>query len=186
MYPDDQAQLILQLWDERETFFQVLEHLPQTICHNDVFRRNLFLRRTAGGPEQTVAIDWANLGWGAIGEEVATMVVGNLFFDEVDWSFAEEFTTLVFEAYLAGLREVGWAGDRRLVRLGFTAAAAMKYSFPYGLRDWFTAEGQAWLEQALHQNREEVLARGAERRPFLLALAAEAHRLMDEVGGTAP
>ena len=29
---------------------------------------------------------------------------------------------------MAGLREAGWVGDERLVRLGFTAAAALRYT----------------------------------------------------------
>ena len=33
-----------------------------------------------------------------------------------------------FAGYVTGLREAGWAGDERVVRLGFTAAAALRYS----------------------------------------------------------
>jgi hypothetical protein len=33
--------------------------LPDTICHFDVFHRNLFARKTADGDDKTVMIDWA-------------------------------------------------------------------------------------------------------------------------------
>jgi len=181
MYPAGQAQTILDLWDKRETFFRTLEQLPQTVCHNDAFRRNLFRRHTGDGRDQTIAIDWANLGWGAVGEEVATMVMGNLAFNEVDWTLVAEFTTLMFESYLDGLRDAGWNGDPRMVRLGFTAAAAMKYSLPYGLQYLCTEEGQAWLGQLLHQNREEALSGLVEKRAFTLDLADEARSLMEEL-----
>jgi hypothetical protein len=108
--------------------------------------------------------------------------MGNLGFNEVDWILAAEFTTLMFQSYLDGLGEAGWHGDHRLVRLGFTAAAAMKYSLPYGLQYLCTEEGLALLEQVLHQNREEALAGLVEKRAFTLDLADEARSLMKELG----
>ena len=47
--------------------YEALDALPQSICHQDLFPRNAFLR-VAGGAEQTVAIDWAFCGSAAIGE----------------------------------------------------------------------------------------------------------------------
>lgn len=182
VYPHGQATAIVQLWDERERFFQALESLPQTICHNDAFRRNLFGRRQPDGSEQTVAIDWTYLGWGALGEEVAAMVVGNLAFEEVDWAIAVEFTSQIFDHYLTGLRASGWAGDPKAVRLGFTAAAAMKYCFPYTLRAMFSEEGQAWLAQLREQQNFTPLDNAFQKRSFLLTLAAEARQLIAEVG----
>lgn len=179
LYPNGQAEAILQLWNERERFFQALEHLPQTICHNDAYRRNLFCRYNPDGKEQTVAIDWAYLGQGALGEEVAAMVAGNLGLGEVDWSIAAQFTTHIFDHYLAGLRTVGWAGDPNAVRLGFTAAAAMKYCFPYTLRHMFSEEGQAWLAQVQTQTDRDPFANMVPKRSFLFTLAAEARELLD-------
>ncbi|MEZ4730472.1 MAG: hypothetical protein R3E79_25380 [Caldilineaceae bacterium] len=181
LYPQGQAERILQLWDERERFFQALERLPQTICHNDVFRRNLFGRHNPKSAAQTVAIDWANLGWGAIGEEVAAMVVGNLGFDEVDWALAAEFTTLMVEGYLNGLRAAGWTGDPRLVRLGFTAAAAMKYCFPYVLQQLFSAEQESWRRQVLEESSHNAFAAAVRKHAFVFALADEARMLMNKL-----
>lgn len=53
--------------------YEALDQLPQTLCHNDVFPRNLFVR-DEGRPEQSVAIDWAFCGQGSVGQELAVLV----------------------------------------------------------------------------------------------------------------
>ena len=171
----------MRLWDERETFFNAIESLPQTICHNDAFRRNLFAGRSADGLIQTIAIDWTYLGWGAVGEEIASLVVGTLSFNEVDWSQAVELSETAVEMYLDGLRDAGWRGDPRTVRLGFTAGVAMKYSFPFGISQFFSEAGRAWLEEAGFGD-EDWLARCR----FTSVLADEARVLMDELGLSNP
>src|SRR5712691_3054530 len=42
--PGDAAELLLRLWAEHETFMAALDGLPQTLCHFDAFRRNLFAK----------------------------------------------------------------------------------------------------------------------------------------------
>ena len=180
VYPNGQASAILQLWDERERFFEALERLPQTVCHNDAFRRNLFGRRQVDGSIQTVAIDWAYIGWGALGEEVAALVIGNVAFGEVNGASAEAFATQVFDHYLSGLRKTGWAGNSQAVRLGFTAAAAMKYCFPYTLRSLFSEEGQAWLARVQKQPNGDPFAAAIQKRAFVFRLANEARQLIIE------
>jgi hypothetical protein len=182
LYPGDQAQRVLHLWEERNLYLNALERLPQTVCHNDAFRRNLFIRRHADRPPHVIAIDWAYLGWGAVGEEVAAMVVGNLVFNEVAWAQAPKFTEAVFAAYLEGLQQTGWSSDPRMVRLGFTAAAAMKYSFPYGLSSLFTVEGQAWYDKMLKQEDSDTAGEMVEKRRFIFDLAAEARSLIEALG----
>ena len=110
------------------------------------------------------------------------MVVANLVFNEVAWAQATDFTAAVFAAYLEGLHQAGWSGDSRMVRLGFTAAAAMKYSFPYVLSSLFTAEGQAWLKEILKQEGSDTIGESAEHRRFVLGLAEEARSLIDALG----
>jgi hypothetical protein len=182
MYPGDQAEAILRLWEQRDRYLTALEQLPQTICHNDAFRRNLMLMEGADGHTYLVAIDWAYLGWGAVGEELAALVVGDLVFDEVPWSQATEFAAVLFAAYLAGLQQAGWRDDPRLARLGFTAAAAMKYSFPYALSGLFANESAVWMEKISTPAGVREVDESAQKRRFILDLAQEASFLIDALG----
>ncbi|MBI3243161.1 MAG: hypothetical protein HYZ49_12785 [Chloroflexi bacterium] len=127
LYPDDVAEGIFRLWADREPLLSALDRLPRTFCHRDAFRRNLFARRGADGQEQTVAIDWVFAGAGAIGEEAVAPVAATLGFREVDLAEAAELEKVVFENYLAGLRDSGWEGDSRLARFGYAAAAPLRY-----------------------------------------------------------
>ncbi|MFQ5614419.1 MAG: phosphotransferase, partial [Anaerolineae bacterium] len=127
LYPPDVAGGLFRLWAERETFLEALDRLPQTFCHRDAFRRNLFARRGPDGREQTVAIDWVFAGAGAVGAEMVALVVATLGFREVEFDRAQELEIIVFEGYLAGLDAAGWGGDPRLVRFGYAAAAALRY-----------------------------------------------------------
>ena len=120
-FPGDASDRLFRLWEERDLYLDALNRLPQTLCHLDLFRRNLFARKTADGDDQTVAIDWAFVGQGAIGEEIANLVFVSLAFDEVDLAQAQALEDIVIEGYLEGLRDAGWRGDPQQVRLGYTA-----------------------------------------------------------------
>jgi len=120
------ADAVLGLWAKRDYFLQALDCLPQTICHFDAFRRNLFTRRGLDGQDQTVAIDWAFTGIGPIGAELVALVWVSLVFQEADFAMAHELDQIVFEGYIAGLRDSGWRGDPKQVRLGYTAAIGLR------------------------------------------------------------
>jgi thiamine kinase-like enzyme len=57
------------VWDERETFLSWIERAPRTVCHLDLWPRNVFDDDGA-----TVLIDWAFVGIGAVGEDVGNLV----------------------------------------------------------------------------------------------------------------
>ncbi len=178
-WPRSVVDAILQLWTERDAMCTVLEGLPQTFCHGDAIRRNLFARGRPGSPEDTVGIDWEYAGRYAVGEEVGqTLSVASAFFD-VTPAQLPALDDALFEGYLTGLREVGWHGDPRLVRLAYSIHAALRNSFnavgatvpdearrPEILRNY----GHTW---------EELAERRAAIRPFLLERADEARRLID-------
>jgi hypothetical protein len=115
------ADRLLRWWTQREKLLDALDRLPQTLCHFDAFRRNLFARRTRDGAWQTVAIDWAGAGTGPIGWDIRILIESTLVWEDVDPAEVEELDRVVLEGYLAGLRDAGWAGDPRLVRFGQVA-----------------------------------------------------------------
>lgn len=125
VYPASVRAGIMQLWAERERFLAALDCLPQTFCHRDAWRRNLFVR-ALNGRDQLVAIDWAFLGCGALGEELAPLVAASAFFGD-ELAAVGELEEAAFAGYLEGLRAAGWEGEARMVRLGYAAAVGLRY-----------------------------------------------------------
>jgi hypothetical protein len=108
----------------RERLLSIMEALPRTRCHLDVWASN-----TSRRPEGTVALfDWSFTGDGALGEDIGNLVPDGVF--DLFWPAERigELDGAVFHAYLEGLVEGGWAGDQREVRLGMRAAC-VKYSW---------------------------------------------------------
>jgi hypothetical protein len=178
----DASDRLFRLWEERGDYLDALDRLPQTLCHLDVFRRNLFARRTAGDDQQTVAIDWAFAGRGAIGEELVPLILGNVLLYEVGLDKVQALEEIVFAGYLEGLHDAGWRGDPRQVRLGYAAAGGLWYQFN---------DVGRWLTMALNEDLhpmimqiwgrpiEEVVDHGAQIGYLSDRLAEEARELMD-------
>jgi hypothetical protein len=183
-WPGDASARLFRLWEERNFFLDALNRLPQTLCHLDIFRRNLFARKTADGGDQTVAIDWAFVGTGAIGEELVPLVLASVAFNEVDLAQAPALEDVVFEGYLEGLRDAGWRGDPRQARLGYTAAS-LRFSFPELNRamDGILDESQhPFFEQVFGCTMEESADHWAQVRSLCDGLANEARMLMEILG----
>jgi hypothetical protein len=181
--PGDTLERVLALWAERETFLDALDRLPHTLCHLDAFRRNLFARRDLGGDEQTVAIDWAFVGTGALGEDIEPLVNRSLAFLEVDAAQARELDRVVFSSYLEGLQDAGWHGDPLRVRMGCTAAAVLRWIAGIGqiLPVILDESRDAVSIQVLGHPFDQVVDRAAENARFFLTLADEAQELLGDV-----
>ena len=180
--PGDASDRYFRLWEEREVYLDALDRLPQTVCHLDVFRRNLFSRRTTGGDHQSVAIDWAFAGKAALGEELVPLVLGSVLFYEVGVDEGQALEEIVFEGYLQGLHDAGWRGDPRQVRLGYAAAGSLWYKFN---------DVGRWLALALNESFhpmvaqmwgmpiEDVIDHGVQMESSFDRLADEARELID-------
>ena len=70
-FPTPMIPRFRQLQADRPHFLQALSQLPQTFCHHDANIQNLFLRHRPDGTAQTVAVDWALAGNGAVGDEIS-------------------------------------------------------------------------------------------------------------------
>jgi hypothetical protein len=180
-FPSDASDRLFRLWEERELYLDALDHLPQTLCHLDVFRRNLFARKTADGDDQTVVIDWAFAGRGAIGAELVPLVLASVAFNEIDLAQAQALEDIVFEGYLEGLRDAGWRGNPRQVRLGYTAAS-LRFRFAELNRamDMILDESQhPFMEQAFGRSMEEIEDHWAQVGDLVYGLTDEARELME-------
>lgn len=183
LYPPSATRDILDLWENREAFLSALERLPQCFSHLDGFRRNLFARKTADGDWQTVAIDWAFAGTAAVGEELAPLVLSTAGFGEIEMGQLPELGAVVFDGYARGLREAGWKGDRRLARLGFATAAALRYELPLELNISMLVDEstRARWEQVLGRPMEEAVDNWREGGQFRMDLLREARELLDAI-----
>ena len=173
--PRPYQERLLHLWHNRDQLFQALAQLPQTFCHLDAFRPNLFAH-----PNQTIIIDWDKTGFGAIGEELGGMIAATMIWFRVEASQAQTFGDLAYKGYLQGLRNAGWQGDPRQVRLGFTASSALRWGIPGVF--WLGGVGDAtypqkwvqwWQRPIPHMQQQWVKV-----TTYLLDLADEAFQLL--------
>jgi hypothetical protein len=178
-WPQPVVDALLRLWEERDAFCAVLERLPQTFCHGDAIRRNLFARRRTDGSEETLAIDWEYAGHMAVGEEIGqTVSVASAFFDvaPADLPALDE---ALFAGYLAGLRDSGWRGDERPVRFAYATHAALRNAFNAVGATMPDEAARMAAQQRYGRTWEELAGARAAVRPFLLDRAQEARGLME-------
>ncbi len=181
-YPAEIAKAYQRLWGERERFLSAIDRLPQTLCHRDANRGNLFARRDPDGREHTVAIDWSDVGIGPLGQELASFVLSPAIFYKLDMVDLPHLDRIAFEGYLTGLRAAGWAGSAQLVRLGYTSAAFLRYGLgviqflPLFLDD----QQRGLVEQSFGHPVKEVASHMVPINQFLLRLADEAQGLIDK------
>jgi hypothetical protein len=182
--PEEQSDRFFRLWARRGLFFDALDRLPQTICHFDVFRRNLFARKKADGGDETVVIDWAFVGRGAIGAELNALVYISFALSGVGPDKLQEFEKIVFEGYLEGLHEAGWQGDPQQVRLGYTAASVRYVLAEIGRWVELTLDESLHpgVQQAFGMPIESIFDTVAQNRPLLFGYLDEARGLMDILG----
>jgi thiamine kinase-like enzyme len=109
---------------ENERFLTKIELLPQTICHGDTYPTNFMSRPLPDGRQQTVALDWALAGIAPLGDDLGQFVFGAQ--TNLKEANRMEVDQVLFESYLAGLRESGCRVDPQQVRFGYTASAALR------------------------------------------------------------
>jgi hypothetical protein len=176
-FPPGLREDMVRLRHDREWFLTVMESLPRALSHLDQWPANVVSDRSGAG----VLLDWAFTGDGALGEDLGNYLpdcVLDLFVPAAD---LPGLAKAAYDAYLHGLRESGWRGDERLVRLG-VCASAVKY-------DWLTALmlARADTEQVAYGGEGTVHAelRYRERGltlAFLAEWAAEARLLAPLLG----
>jgi hypothetical protein len=180
LLPPDVLSVVLTMWDERSWYLDQLDRLPRTLCHMDAFRRNLFRTGDATDPA-TTAIDWAFTGHGAVGEDLAPLVVASLVLGRPGAEVAGDLERSACAGYVSGLASAGFELDERLVRHGYALSAVLRYSIgPLeaivpALLDESRHE---WLAQVAGTSVEELCDTMVEmQREILVPLAREAHEL---------
>jgi hypothetical protein len=113
-----------ELWAGRDRVLAVAEAAERTLCHLDVWPANL-----AGDAGHSILLDWAFTGAGAVGEDLANLVIDCFTDGLMDTARLPELAEAAVDGYLAGLRAGGWVGSDDAVRTAIYASGAAKYSW---------------------------------------------------------
>ena len=123
-WPAEVRRQLRRLWADRYRVLRASEAAERTLCHLDVWPANLIDH--AGS---SVLLDWAFAGDGAVGEDVANLIVDSCADGLMDASLLPEIAESVTDRYLVGLRDGGWSGSDDAVRSAIAACGAAKYSW---------------------------------------------------------
>jgi hypothetical protein len=96
----------------------------RTLCHLDVWPANLIERDGT-----SVLLDWSFTGDGAIGEDIANLIIDSCTDGLMDAALLPEIAASATDGYLRGLRDGGWTGPPDAVRTAIAACGAAKYSW---------------------------------------------------------
>jgi hypothetical protein len=124
-FPSPPIDALRTLRGKQERFLEVLDAMPRTVCHLDFHPGNLF----AAGDDHTIAIDWAFIGIGALGEDAGNLVPDSVLDFHVDPVQLDELYEVVLEGYADGLRAAGWRGSTADLRRAMAASIAAKYGW---------------------------------------------------------
>ena len=122
-FPMPESEALRRMHSEKERFIARLDRLPQTLCHGDTYPTNFKTRHSGDGRIKTVALDWALASIAPVGFDLGQLVFG-AHLNLAEFRLAD-IDRVLFESYLAGLRDSGCMTDSAHVRFGYTASAAL-------------------------------------------------------------
>jgi hypothetical protein len=140
-YPAHEIANLRRMLLEAEDFIDRLDRLPSTVCHGDTYPTN-FKSRDIDGHKQTLALDWALAQVGPVGYDLGGLAFGAYL--NLTERGLSEVDHVLFEAYLAGLRDSGCRTGEQQVRFGYAASAALIISlFVLGMTAWQIRDADA-------------------------------------------
>jgi len=112
------------LWESREALLGIVEAAPQTVVHCDLWPTNLI----AADDGTTVAIDWSQVGIGAIAQDLDQLILDPVWMQVLPRGSLDELEAHVLPGYLSGLRSSGVDLGEDSVRRWYAAAASIHYA----------------------------------------------------------
>lgn len=171
-----QAERAQALWAVRGKLLDYMDRLPQSLCHHDGFRKNLFVT-----PGRTTAIDWQLMGIGSLGEDVAPLIAVSAQFFCWPAASIRDLEAAVFTGFLEGLREAGYQPDEKQVRFGVMASIALFAGLgTIGIWDFMAdAENAPIAESIIGRPVDEIIEQWTVLQDYCLDLGQEAVLLVD-------
>jgi len=163
-----------RLCERRDELLAAVEASPATVCHLDLRSANMFAGQRPGDDDATVVVDWSAVGFGALGEDVASMVFDSVWMCDVGVALLRPLSLAAIDGYLAGLRDAGWTGDERVARRNYAAVAGLKFGLlaPRLRRAASSDDQRRTLEHKYGMPADAVIARRAAVCERALELAA--------------
>jgi aminoglycoside phosphotransferase (APT) family kinase protein len=121
---------VLALWERREELLAIVEAAPQTLVHCDFWPTNLYVAEDGS----TVAIDWSQIGSGAIGQDLDQVTLDTVWMQVRPDESLELLDDLIVPAYLEGLHAGGYRANAAELRGWYAAAAAAHYPWMAGMQ----------------------------------------------------
>lgn len=169
--------LILAMWEIRGDLLDILDGMPQVFCHQDAFKRNLFLQKG-----KLIAVDWGFCGNAPAGSELVPLIVVPLTLNEIPFSHASEFEKLCIDAYVKGLREAGARVSTRSVRRNFVLSILLRYVFGGNIGDILPAlldeNRRTWLAENIGQSNEETSTTSKAESDYFVSVFVRSLQLM--------
>ncbi len=181
-FPPEVADGVHKMWVHRRQFLGALEALPRGLGHGDVQRRNLF-SRSRDGRDETVLIDWGSTATSPLGVEIHKITSTVRYLRDYSMAQIRELRQSAYSEYIAGLRDAGWRGDERQVRLGYAIAVSLCNALSelpsiYRVGTEESAQDRARVTIG-DRPIEENMDRRRELLRMFLDLAEEAYELLD-------
>jgi hypothetical protein len=124
VWPAPVREGLMRLWAERDRGLAVAQSGERTLCHLDVWPANLI-----DDHGRSVLLDWSFIGAGAVGEDIANLVLDSFTDGLMDPALLPEIVDGCVGGYVQGLRDGGWSGSEDGVRAAVAACGAAKYSW---------------------------------------------------------
>lgn len=103
-----------------------LERLPRVVAHQDLSQMNMLLVKNDLEPDRLVLIDWQFMSISGVGEDLAKMFGVNMSLGIILPERYGAFQNSLFNAYIAGLKDMGWQGDEGQARYGYCIGTALR------------------------------------------------------------
>jgi hypothetical protein len=156
-FSNETVDRLLRFEEDMAVIHAAVSPFEQTVCHGDCVARNLFPYTDAAGRPITVAVDWSGVGIDFVGCDGGTMFGSGMSWGLDEAELVHSIRDALFEAYIEGLRDSGWSGDVRHVRLAYLMAAVVYVMM------------SVWFANALAEDRLEPIRPHFERRAGVTA-----------------
>jgi Phosphotransferase enzyme family len=103
-----------------------LDRLPRVLAHQDLSQMNMLLVKNDIETDRLVLIDWQFMSISGIGEDLAKMFGVNMSLGIIPPDQYKAYQASLFDAYITGLKDMGWSGDEGLARYGYCLGTALR------------------------------------------------------------
>jgi hypothetical protein len=119
--PSGGVERLTQFQNRSNSLLTAVASVETGIGHIDAHPKNFFVLNHDTDSPTTVAVDWPYVGRSPLGIDVGLFIISPLLWLEITVNEAKDLIEPIFEAYLRGIRNVGWEGDDPQIRMSYLA-----------------------------------------------------------------